>query len=400
MQYRSFKDKKISLLGYGAMRFPTVEKDGKRVVDIPYAERLIDRAIEGGVNYFDTAYPYHRGESERILGKILSKYPRESYFLADKFPGHQIMQEYNVEQIFEEQLEKCGVDYFDFYLLHNVCESSVETYLDPKWSIIDRLLEQKRKGKIRHLGFSTHASVESLADFLRVAGDKMEFCQIQHNYLDDTLQRADEKVKLLRSYGIPIIVMEPVRGGKLANLNPVAEERLRALRPNESPASFCFRWLERIPEVTVILSGMSDMAQLEDNLATLSGGEPLSEQEALELASLAESMKKSVPCTACRYCVDGCPASLDIPELLSVYNDLSYAPSANAAMRVEFLADEKKPEACIGCGKCMEICPQKIEIPKALASLSDMLHGMKSWREICREREEDARRQRKVSRIN
>jgi len=351
MKYRIFKDKKISLLGYGAMRFPTIELNGERVVDFPYAERLIDRAIEGGVNYFDTAYPYHRGESERILGKILSKYPRKSYYLADKFPGHQIMEEYNVEEIFEEQLAKCGVDYFDFYLLHNVCESSVDTYLNPKWNIIDRLLEQKRKGRIRHLGFSTHATVPALAEFLRIAGDKMEFCQIQHNYLDDTLQRAGEKVELLRSYGIPIFVMEPVRGGKLASLNPVAEARLRELRPHESSASFCFRWLERIPEVTVILSGMSDMSQLEDNIATLSGGEPLTDTEVAELAALAESMKKSVPCTACRYCTDTCPAGLDIPELLSVYNDLSFSKSSNTAMRVEFLADDKKPQACPSCGK-------------------------------------------------
>ena len=393
MKYRNFKDKKISLLGYGAMRFPTVEVDGKREVDFPEAQRLIDRAIAGGVNYFDTAYPYHRGESERILGKILSRYPRESYYLADKFPGHQIMDEYNVTEIFEEQLSKCGVEYFDFYLLHNVCESSVETYLNPKWDIIGHLCEEKQKGRIRHLGFSTHATVEALEDFLKIAGDKMEFCQIQHNYLDSTLQRADEKVKLLSSYGIPVFVMEPVRGGKLASLSPIAEERLKQLRPKESAASFCFRWLERIPEVTVILSGMSNMAQLEDNLATLSGGEPLTESEVMELAGLAESMKRSVPCTGCRYCTDVCPVGLDIPELLSVYNDMSFSASSNTAMRVEFLPNDKKPEMCISCGACREICPQKIDVPNTLEGLSKMLSGIPSWREICRERAEDAKRQ-------
>ena len=394
MKYRSFKDKELSLLGFGAMRFPTVEKDGTRSVDIPETERLIDLAVASGVNYFDTAYPYHRGESERILGKILSKYPRDSYYLADKFPGHQIMSEYDVRGIFEEQLEKCGTQYFDFYLLHNLCETTLPTYTDPQWNIVDILLEERRKGRIRHLGFSSHATVEGLAEILEKFGDKLEFCQIQLNYLDFTLQRANEKLELLKKYNMPVIVMEPVRGGKLASLNPAAEEKLKAHRPNESVASWCFRWLEGFPEIITVLSGMSSREQVEDNLKTLSGGDPLTSAECDLLAELAEGMKRSVPCTACRYCTDGCPMGLDIPELISVYNDLSFSRSANTAMRVEFLPEDKKPTACIGCGACTEICPQKIDIPKTLSSLSEMLSGMRSWRDICREREEDAKKQR------
>ena len=388
MYYRSFKDKKISLLGFGAMRFPTVEENGERVVDLGLTEKMIDTAVGCGVNYFDTAWPYHGGMSERILGKILSKYPRESYYLADKYPGHQIMSEYKPAEIFEEQLKKCGVDYFDFYLLHNVCESSVDTYLDPKWGIVDYFLEQKREGRIRHLGFSTHAAPETLERFLDAVGDKMEFCQIQLNYLDYTLQRADEKCKLLSSRGIPIWVMEPVRGGKLANLPSLAEAHLKKRRSDESAASWGFRWLHTIPEITVILSGMSDMAQVEDNLRTFSGGEPLSTEECNLLLEIAEGLKQSVPCTSCRYCVDGCPAGLDIPALLGIYNELKFSPTVNVGMRVEFLPEEKKASACIKCGKCMKICPQKIEIPKTLASLSEMLDSVPSWRKICKERDD------------
>jgi len=394
MKYREFNDKKISLLGFGAMRFPTVEIEGKREVDFPETERIVDRAIAAGVNYFDTAYPYHRGESERIIGKILSKYPRESYYLADKFPGHQIMSEYDVQGIFEEQLEKCGVEYFDFYLLHNLAETTLQTYLDPKWGIVDYLIEQRRLGRIKHLGFSSHATVSGLEEILKIYGDKLEFCQIQLNYLDYTLQRADEKLELLKKYNMPVIVMEPVRGGKLANLNPTAEGMLKERRPGESVASWCFRWLEDIPEIITVLSGMSNMAQVEDNIKTYSGGEPLTKGERELLLELAEAMKKSVPCTACRYCTDGCPAGLDIPELISVYNDLAFQKSSNTAMRVEFLADDKKPDACIGCGRCSEICPQKIDIPKTLSSLCELISSMRSWRDICREREEDALRQR------
>jgi len=392
MKYRIFKDKKISLLGFGAMRFPTVEIDGEKQVDLALTEKMIDKAIAAGVNYFDTGWPYHAGNSERIIGKLLSKYPRESYYLADKYPGHQIMEEYNPAEIFEQQLEKCGVDYFDFYLLHNVCESSVDIYLDERWGIIDYFLEQKKQGRIRHLGFSTHTSVERLRDFLERVGDKMEFCQIQHNYLDHSLQRAGEKCELLREYNLPIIVMEPVRGGKLANLPDAAATRLKERRPDESIASWCFRFLEEIPEVTVILSGMSSMEQVEDNIKTLSGGEPISQNERELLFEIADGLKSSVHCTSCRYCTDGCPAGLDIPALLSVYNDLKFLPSVNARMRVEFLPEDKQPSACIKCGKCTEICPQKIDVPKTLADLSELIERIPSWKKICAERDAEQKR--------
>lgn len=392
MKYTDFLGERISLLGYGAMRFPTVKVGDKAVVDLDKTEKLIDRAMEAGVNYFDTAYPYHRGESERIVGKFLAKYPRESFYLATKYPGHQLMDNYNPAEIFEEQLRKCGVEYFDFYLLHNVYENSMDVYLDPKWGIIDYFLEQKKLGRIRHLGFSSHGTPSNLREFLLRTNGAMEFCQIQYNYLDDTLQHADEKCRILDEFGIPIWVMEPVRGGKLASLPEPCVNRLASHDPSGSQASFAFRWLFSNPSVAVVLSGMSTMEQLEDNIRTFSEYRPLDNEERETLRLIAEHLKCSVPCTACRYCTDGCPAGLDIPSLIEIYNELSCAKSMNTAMRVEFLPDDKKPTACIGCGKCTEICPQKIQIPTVLSSLADILTTIPSWREISRERAEDAAR--------
>lgn len=389
MIYREFKDKKISLLGFGAMRFPTLE-DGS--VNIPEVEKMIDHAIKSGVNYFDTAYPYHGGLSEVILGNALKKYPRESFYLADKFPGHQLMKTYDPAAIFEEQLEKCGVDYFDFYLLHNVYERSMGIYTDPEIGVIEYFLEQKRKGRIKHLGFSTHALTRGLEEFLDLAGDSMEFCQIQMNYLDYTLQDAKGKYDLLTSRGIPVIIMEPVRGGKLAAFDEEDTAALAALRPNASPASFAFRWLMDFDNIAVILSGMSNMDQLTDNIATMSTLDPVTDEERAVLEGIAHKMLNSVPCTKCRYCTDGCPMGLDIPLLIATCNELRVSQSLNSAMRVEFLPDDKKPSACISCGACTSICPQSIDIPAVLCELSDRVSKMPKWADISREREEAAER--------
>lgn len=210
-----FQGKRLSLLGFGTMRLPT-HADGS--IDEAQVAEMAAYALEHGVNYFDTAYPYHGGESERVIGRVLSKYPRDSWYLATKYPGHQISSTgYDPAEIFEEQLQKCGVEYFDFYLLHNVYEKSMEVYLDPKWGIIDYFKEQKRLGRIKHLGFSCHAETKGLREFLDACGEDMEFCQIQLNYLDWTLQDAKGKYDLLTGRGIPVWVMEPVRGGRLAS---------------------------------------------------------------------------------------------------------------------------------------------------------------------------------------
>lgn len=391
MKYIDFQGKKISMLGYGAMRLPTLGADDK--INYEEAERLLDHAYKSGVNYFDTAYPYHGGNSEVVTGKILSKYPRESYYLATKYPGHQVLDNYDPSVIFEHQLEKCGVEYFDFYLLHNVSETSIDVFLDERWGIIDYLVEQKRLGRIKHLGFSTHGLPENLAEFLETAGDKMEFCQIQLNYLDWTLQRAKEKCELLAKYNIPIWVMEPVRGGKLVDKLPEgAKADLKALRPDESVASWCFRWLMTLPNMGVILSGMTTMDQLTDNLKTFSEDKPLTETEIDKLYAIAESLKNNVPCTACRYCTDVCPKGLNIPMLIEVYNDLRYAPGVNSASKIEFMPEDKQPTACIACGRCVKMCPQHIDIPKTLIDFSNLLKTIPSWKAICAERAEAARK--------
>lgn len=393
MIYSEFQGIKLSLLGFGTMRLPCLA-DGS--IDENQVAEMTRLAMEAGVNYFDTAYPYHGGQSERVMGRVLSKYPRDSYNLATKYPGHQILSDgYNPAAIFEEQLEKCGVDYFDFYLLHNVNEKSMEVYMDPQWGIVDYFKEQKRLGRIRHLGFSSHAQVEGLEKFLDYCGQDMEFCQIQLNYMDWMLQKAKEKYELLTARGIPVWVMEPVRGGMLASLREENSTRLKAIRPEATDASWGFRFLQGLSNVKMVLSGMSNLAQMQDNLATFARRDTLNPEETELLLSIARGMMDSIPCTACRYCCEGCPKGLDIPALLAVYNELRVTPTVNAAMRVEFLPEEKKPTACIACGKCARSCPQNIDIPRALKELAEKLTTIPSWAETCRQREAAAKAGRK-----
>lgn len=388
MIYSDLYDKKTSLLGFGTMRLPT-QADGE--IDYAETERMVDYAIAHGVNYFDTAYPYHDGKSEIVIGKILSKYPRESFFLADKYPGHQTASEYNPAEIFEEQLEKCGVEYFDYYLLHNVSEKSIATYRDERWGIVDYFLKQRELGRIKHLGFSTHARVDCLREFLDEYGDKMEFCQIQMNYLDWTLQRAEEKYQMITERGIPVFVMEPVRGGKLCNLADAVKDGLSAFR-DATPASFAFRWFMNYDGVKVVLSGMSTMEQVVENVAIFDKPDPLSKEESDYLFSIAEGMKKSVPCTSCKYCVEGCPMGLDIPMFMATYNELAYQKAVNSAMHVQSLPADKQPINCISCQRCVRSCPQNIDIPLTIAKLIKILEEVPNWDEICRKREEAARR--------
>lgn len=379
-------NKDHSLLGFGTMRLPTTDNG---CIDETQTAEMVRFAMDNGVNYFDTAYPYHGGEAETVIGRVLKTYPRDSYSLATKYPGHQIASSYNPEAIFEEQLKKCGVDYFDFYLLHNVYENSIDVYMDPQWNIVEYFKEQKKLGRIKNLGFSTHGSIEIMERFLDYCGVDMDFCQIQLNYLDWTLQKGNEKYNMLTARGIPVIVMEPVRGGKLAKLSEENELRLKDLSPDASAASWAFRFLQDLPNVKVILSGMSNMDQVKDNINTFSDEKLLSDYETAELLKIADTMKDSVPCTACRYCCDDCPQGLDIPLLLDVYNDLKFSMEVAVAMRLEGLSQEKQPTACIGCGKCAKMCPQSIDIPEKIKELGTMLEKLPKWTDICRKREQE-----------
>lgn len=387
MIYKDFGNEKLSLLGFGTMRLPTLED---KTIDEKATAEMVDFALSHGVNYFDTAWPYHGGKSELVVGKILSDYDRKSFNLATKYPGHQTMEKYDPAEIFEQQLKKCRVDYFDYYLLHNICENSFETYKSEKWKILDYFKEQKKRGRIRHLGFSSHARAELLREILERFGEDIEFCQIQLNYLDYTLQNAKAKCEMLNKYNIPIWVMEPVRGGKLAALDEAATARLRALRPDESTAAWAFRWLQGVPGVTMILSGMSNLDQMKDNIKTFEKEKPLTGEENAAILDIAEKMKNSLPCTVCRYCVDGCPAGLDIPMLIHAYNDLRFAPgSYTVHMQMDALSEDKLPSACIGCGACARICPQGIDVPRAMSELAAEVAKFPKWAEICRKRAEE-----------
>ena len=385
MIYSDFHGEKLSLLGFGAMRLPV---DAQQRVDEAQVQQMVDMAIAGGVNYFDTAYPYHAGQSERVLGRALSRHSRDSYYLADKYPGHQVSAKYDPAATFEEQLRRCGVEYFDFYLMHNVYGNSLRTYLDPQWGIMDYFIEQKRKGRIRHLGFSTHGSLECMETFLKRYGEHLEFCQIQLNYLDWTLQDAAAKVALLNRYNIPVWVMEPLRGGKLANLSEAELAKLSAHMPGAAAAEWVFRWLQGVEGVKVILSGMSNLEQMQKNIATFEARNPLNEAQTAVLMELAEGMKNSVPCTGCRCCCEGCPKGLDIPALLAHYNDFRFAQSFNVVMAIESLDEGKAPSNCVACGKCARTCPQGIDIPGVLRDFAEKLSAMPSWAELCRQREE------------
>lgn len=384
MIYSDFNGLKLSLLGMGTMRLPTNEDN---TINESETEKIFDYLIENGVNYFDTAYPYHGGMSEVVTGKLLKKYPRDSYYLATKYPGHHIAKSYDPEATFEEQLEKCGVDYFDFYLLHNVYENSIGTYMDPQWGILDYFIEQKKKGRIKFLGFSFHGRVETLEKFLDYCGDEMDFCQIQLNYLDWTMQNAKTKYKMLTDRNIPVWVMEPLRGGRLVNLDPFDAKMAWEMRPRESIAACAFRWLQCLPNVKMILSGMSTMEQAIDNAKTFREKQKLSLKESERLLTMAEGMKKNVPCTSCRYCCDGCPVGLDIPLLINVYNEIRFQPTLTASMQLDVIDDSKLPPSCIGCGKCAKACPQKIDIPEIMKDFTERLKTLPRWADVCRQRD-------------
>ena len=375
MIYRNFQEIKLSGLGMGAMRLPVIDGDDSRI-DETKTQAMVDYAMEQGVNYYDTAWGYHDGHSETVMGKALSRYPRESYYLATKFPGYDLSNMDKVEEIFEKQLEKCGVEYFDFYLFHNVCEMNIDAYLDEKYGIYEYLMKQKAAGRIRHLGFSAHGNLDVMKRFLDAYGKDMEFCQIQLNFLDWTFQGAKEKVELLKEWNIPVWVMEPLRGGKLAKLAAEDEKALKALRPEENIPAWAFRFLQSVPGVTMVLSGMSNLQQMQDNIHTFAEEKPLTEKEMDTLLQIADGMVKKIvlPCTACHYCTSHCPQGLPIPELLALYNEHCFTEGGFIApMALSAYPQEKLPSACIGCRSCEAVCPQQIKISEAMADFAQKL---------------------------
>ncbi len=355
----------VSLLGYGGMRFPTAP-DGS--IDEGAAAALLERALEAGINYFDTAYPYHQGKSEAFMGSVLTRYPRERYFLADKLPCWQLKTPEDAERIFEEQLLRCGVDYFDFYLAHALDEENYAAFEAARGYEV--LARKKAEGKIRHLGFSFHDTPAVLERILD--GHPWDFVQLQLNYLDWTLQDAKAQYELVTGRGLPVVVMEPVRGGALAALPDRAADILRAVRPGASAASWAIRYAASLPGVMTVLSGMGDIAQLEDNLTTMGPFVPLSdaERQALQEALSAYLAAGTIPCTGCRYCMD-CPFGVDIPRTFALYNQYKLDGRVGHLLNSHaYLGEEHQPARCVRCLACLPRCPQHIDIPAGLAEVA------------------------------
>lgn len=377
MQKKRFENMEIdvSRLGFGCMRFPT-KADG--TIDREESLKLIDYAYQNGVNYFDTAYRYHGGESERFVKEALSRYPRDSYYLASKFPIGFMPEETEeaVYSIFEEQLEKTGAGYFDFYLVHGLNAGKIQLMKDLK--LLGKLKALKKKGLIKHIGFSFHDTPKALREILDYYGG-WEFCQIQLNYLDWDYQDAKAQYELLTERGIPVIVMEPVRGGALADICPDANALLKQSRPEDSIASWAMRYCGSLPNVHVILSGMTTMEQVVDNVRTFAGFAPFTPEDYKLIAQALDIRKqvRTVPCTACRYCVEYCPQNIDIPDIFTVYNSYMFTGSSFAFDKdIGARKGAPLPETCIACGACAEHCPQKIDIPGRMTEMDTAIKAL------------------------
>lgn len=364
METKIFHGIEISRLGFGAMRLP--ETDGR--IDRRLAQDMFDRAIDSGVNYLDTAVIYHSGDSEVFLGEILGRYNREKINLASKYT---ISESSDYRTMFEQQLKRLKTDYLDFYLMHGIGDATASKYIND--GAVDYFLEQQKKGRIKFLGFSTHASVETLGKF--VSHHQWDFAQMQLNYYDWIYSHTQQEYELLKEHNIPIVVMEPVRGGRLATLSPAAIPSLHKAHPEWSLASWAFRFVRSLPQVQVILSGMTTMEQVEDNLMTFSeaNGFTDTDKEILFNAARAFHDQVHVPCTSCRYCCDPCPTGINIPEWLSLYNRSKVDGEWVVKRFKDRIDSQGSPVDCISCGKCSKRCPQGIDIPACIQSLSELL---------------------------
>lgn len=366
MQYKEYKGIRLSRLGMGVMRLPVEEQDDSRI-DYKAAKAMIDQCMVSGINYYDTAYIYHGGKSEEFLGRALAEYPRDSYYVADKF---NLQADPDYQKQFTRQLKRLQMESIDFYLLHGIQDSFADTILE--CGCVDYFDEMKKQGKIRYFGFSFHGSPEKLTEILKVY--PWDFVQIQLNYYDWYFGDAKRLYEILEKAEIPIMVMEPVHGGLLANLTEDAGRELKAEAKDASQASFAMRWVMSLDNVQVVLSGMSDKKQAADNIHTFDKALPLTETEQANIKKAAgiQYSAVAVACTACRYCCPDCPRHLDIPSLLKSYNEAKLGgvwrlDSLNA------LSGEKQPASCIGCGSCSQHCPQGFDIPKYMEEMKTML---------------------------
>ena len=363
-----FKDIEISRLGLGNMRLPVktpLKREANPMIDYAKGQELVDLAYENGVNYFDTAYMYHAGKSEAFIGQALKKYPRDSYYLADKLPIFMCPRKSDMEKIFNKQLERCGVDYFDFYLLHSL--DTKHWAKCKKFGAVEFVEQKRKEGKVKYFGFSFHGTIDDLKDI--VAYHDWDFAQIQLNYLDWKNQRADEQYQILTDAGIPVIVMEPVRGGKLANPPKNVKELFNKYDENRSYASWAMRFVASHENVFTILSGMNAPEQMLDNINTLTDFKPMDDVQLNVCANAAALLNKNevIPCTGCDYCA-GCPKDIQISSIFAIYNKYKNGEENGDWCASEYAKLSAKASECIDCGKCASHCPQQIEIPKLMKS--------------------------------
>ena len=364
---RKFGNDEMPLIALGCMRLPM--RDGK--IDMAELDKMVDYAMAHGANYFDTAYMYVEGKSENAIGEILKKYPRDSFFLADKCPAYLVNSPSDVRKLCEEQLKKCQVEYFDNYMVHNINKNTLSNYRDN--NMYDELEKLKQEGLIKNMGFSFHGDPQMLREVIKE--HKWDFCQLQLNYLDWEVVNADELYQIADEAGVPVIVMEPLRGGALCNLPEKAAKKLKEECPDDTQASFGLRWVAAKPRVFTILSGMSNFQQLRENVDTFVNYREFTENEvkiAHEIAQVIQS-QGAISCTACKYCMEVCPRGINIPAIFGLYNIFkgSTAPNKYFMFTANYAAlkEDERADKCIKCGLCSKNCPQNLDIPKLLGDV-------------------------------
>lgn len=362
-------------LSFGLMRLPLLDPEDNRSIDLQALSDMADRFLAAGFTHFDTAYPYHGEKSEEAFREaVVKRYPRNRFALTDKLPVWILEREEQLEEIFTRQLERCGVEYFDYYWLHALSAQRFEKC--QQLSAFSFLERKKAEGRIRHIGFSFHDSAQILDEIL-TAHPELEYVQLQLNYLDWETERVQSRLcyETARRHGRHIMVMEPVKGGALASLPPKAEALLQELAPGRSPAAWALRFAAGLEGVDMVLSGMSTMEQLEENIRTFDSLQPLSSQERNALAQAAELIRQAtaIPCTSCRYCTDGCPQHICIPDYFQLYNDTRLGRLVPAGSFDKLARDHGKPSDCIACRQCEEHCPQHLPIVQYLEQTAKVL---------------------------